>query len=584
MLITEILIQNITLAPFYSYLSGTQVLLNIALYGMIALLLYGITGRINLASGLTLLVGLFWGNLNFYVIRFRGRIVFPSDILSIKTALSVKSEYTWSVSGTQIALLVAAAAVAGLLILTRQKKARRPRPGVTVSLFAAAGVFLFAFFGTGMLETLNIKPSLWVTQRNGVLLNFMVNLKFSQVEKPDGYGQDVIDQMSGNPYAAAAAAPEQAAPNIIVVMNESFSDPAVFDSLQLKQDALPFLNSLKNNTIRGYAYSSVRGGNTANSEYEFLTGNSMAFLPVGSVAYQLYVEEGDYNLARQLKTLGYSTIGMHPYGRAGWNRFAVYPNYGFDEALFLNDYQNRKNIRNYVSDNSNYEELIRVFEERKSADPDNPLFIFNVTMQNHGGYGMGQQMPGAFLSDEMSDLYPFASLYMYLINRSDYAFQRLLSYFAESEEPTIILMFGDHQPMLEPEFYETLFNTPDTEFTLEQQQLLHKVPFYLWANFDIPQRDGIETSLNFLSPLLLDTAGLPLTDYQAFLADLQKEIPVINSLGFREAGGDFVVEADSLSKSAQQVLQQYQHYQYNGVFDSGNRARAFFYLQEQKHD
>ena len=80
--------------------------------------------------------------------------------------------------------------------------------------------------------------------------------------------------------------------NVIVIMNESLSDLSVLPGVESNTDAMPFLRSLTENTIKGYAYSSVFGGTTANSEYEFLTGNTTAFLPAGTVPYHLYVGQG----------------------------------------------------------------------------------------------------------------------------------------------------------------------------------------------------------------------------------------------------------------------------------------------------
>ena len=88
-------------------------------------------------------------------------------------------------------------------------------------------------------------------------------------------------------------------------MNESFADLTIFEGLELEEDPTPFLHSMTENTIKGYAYSSVFGGTTANSEYEFLTGNTTAFLPAGTVPYQMYVSSGDPTLVGQMAALGY---------------------------------------------------------------------------------------------------------------------------------------------------------------------------------------------------------------------------------------------------------------------------------------
>lgn len=86
--------------------------------------------------------------------------------------------------------------------------------------------------------------------------------------------------------------------NLIVIMNESFSDLTETFGLETNEDPMPFLHGLTENTVKGTAYSSVFGGTTANSEFEFLTGNTMAFLPDGTVPFQMYVTPGMPNPGR----------------------------------------------------------------------------------------------------------------------------------------------------------------------------------------------------------------------------------------------------------------------------------------------
>lgn len=123
-------------------------------------------------------------------------------------------------------------------------------------------------------------------------------------------------------------------PNILVIMNEAFSDLSVYGDFNTTEDYMPFWRSLKKNTVRGNLYVSVKGGNTANTEFEFLTGNTMAFLPTGSVPYQQFLNGAMPSLASQLGKLGYQTAALHPYYSTGWNRDKVYPYLGFDSEYF----------------------------------------------------------------------------------------------------------------------------------------------------------------------------------------------------------------------------------------------------------
>lgn len=125
---------------------------------------------------------------------------------------------------------------------------------------------------------------------------------------------------------------------------------------------MPFVHSLEKgneNTITGYLNTSVCGGNTADTEFEFLTGNTMAFLPVGSIPYQQYIKSTTPSLASYLKSIGYATYAQHPYYGSGWNRDTVYPLLGFDNLSFMQDYSNQRFVRKYISDETSLTGLLR---------------------------------------------------------------------------------------------------------------------------------------------------------------------------------------------------------------------------------
>lgn len=148
-------------------------------------------------------------------------------------------------------------------------------------------------------------------------------------------------------------------------MNESFSDLSVLGDLQTNMPLTPFIDSLKENTTKGYALSSVFGAKTPNSEWEFMSGNSMAFLPMGSVVYQQYISDTPTTIVSNLKDDGYTCIAMHPYYETGWSRNLVYPHIGFDEMHFIDYFDQTKILREYITDQELYDKIIRRYENRK---------------------------------------------------------------------------------------------------------------------------------------------------------------------------------------------------------------------------
>ena len=569
--------------PFTSF-STLQVALNLAFYYIIALLVWLITGRRNLSCGIS--TALFWliGMANHYVIAFRGRTIFPGDLLTLGTALNVAGNYNYAFDTKQaLTALGLALFLLLLLALPRQKGRSRLRLRSALPVTAACAAFLAVFFGTGFLSAAGIEPSMWTTRGNGFVLNFSVCLRYSTVSEPEGYSQEALAEIAAGvedslPASGTGEGGVQPV-NLIVIMNESFSDLTGTFELETNQDPMPFFRSLTENTIRGTAYSSVFGGTTANSEYEFLTGNTTAFLPAGTVPFHLYVKEGSESMVAQMGALGYECVAMHPYYASGWNRVPVYRDFGFDRWLFQSDFEDPSYIREYISDQTDYENLIRVYEEKEEGQP---LFIFNVTMQNHSAYsGAWTNLPReVWLTGEMEGKYNTVNQYLNLIYQSDKAFEYLIDYFSQVEEPTMILIFGDHQPQVATNFYTDLLGSDPT---VEEAQQKQEVPFLIWANYDIEERQDVRLSLNYLSGLLMDAANLPKTGYQTFLSGLRETVPVANAVGYQDTDGTWHEQTGDMSQAAQDGLLDYQMLQYNEIFeDRDNRLEDFFFLPEKE--
>ncbi|WP_191379771.1 LTA synthase family protein [uncultured Flavonifractor sp.] len=564
-----------------------QIALNLAWYYLLELVFYFVRRRRRVAAA-KWAFGIAWGigMANHYLISFRGRTLFPGDFLTLRTAANVAGNYDYRPDSMQwLTIGIFAAVLVLLSFLPREEKRPFDWRGFAPAA-AGTAVFLAAFFGTGWVEGLGIEPSMWTTRGNGLVLNFTVCLKYMKVEKPDSYSQETLAALAGeNPSDAAdtaASADGGTRPvNVIVIMNESLSDLSVLPGVESNMDAMPFLRSLTENTVKGYAYSSVFGGTTANSEYEFLTGNTTAFLPAGTVPYQMYVSPGDPSLVGQMEALGYTTIAAHPYRSSGWNRPTVYADYGFDEVYFESDFQDRAYMRGdertgYVTDRCDYENLIRWYEEKEEGQP---LFLFNVTMQNHSAYQMAwTNLPKeVWLTGELENRFQTVNQYLSLVYQSDQAFGDLIDYFSQVEEPTMILLFGDHQPQVATNFYTDVLGTnPDTADAQKKQM----VPFVLWANYDIPEAQGVELSLNYLSALLMDTANLPMTGYQKFLSQLWETAPVINTLGIRDAQGNWYGENAALPEELDGAIEDYKVLLYNNVFDKKDRVESFFTLSD----
>ena len=539
------------------------------------------------------------GLANYYVLSFRSAPIMPWDILSVKTAASVADNYDYSLEPRAMAVL---AAFLVLLVIESRFKAKalgnwKKRlmfvllPAVMIGGYTKMvqnDTFIREF---GLYDKL-FTPTV-MSRRCGNTVAFLMEMEYLIVEKPAGYSAskeaDKYQQAAGDDALQAALADPESVnrPNIIVIMNEAFSDLSVLGELVTNEDYMPFIRSLQQgaeNTVTGYANVSVLGGNTANSEFEFLTGGSMAFLPQGSVVYQQYLKQEMPNLVSYLKDLGYSTVAMHPYNASGWERDRVYPMMGFDEFISLKNFGMARRLRKYVTDEACYDRIIDLYEKK---DENEPLFVFNVTMQNHSSYTeqFDNFTPGIAAEGTNSDA---LNMYLSLMKESDRAFEELVNYFAQAEEDTIILFFGDHQPtsyVSNPVFRAN--GIDPNNLTDEQNMLRYKVPYVLWSNFDMKGdvaeaggSEGIsfagtveeataeasvaagETSLNYLALDVLEASGLPIPAAMSSLEEVRGEYPVVTAIGVVDKEGN-LLEA----KECAEGLRAYQSQLYYLLFD-----------------
>lgn len=542
-------------------------LLNIVLFELIMALLLFLFGKLKTALRCQTILFMIIGLANYYVLEFRSAPIMPWDILSIGTAASVANNFKYTLSKETVFVLIGFV----ILILLESKvtlelkKDWRIRVGGVLASFALLWGFTAMLHQDSTVARFKLYDKLFtptvMSKRDGTAVAFLMELKYIVVEKPDGYNKEDAAALLAS-YDTNDTESATHTPNIIVIMNEAFSDLSVLGDFETNEDYMPFLHSLMQegtpNTISGHLNVSVLGGNTANTEFEFLTGNTMAFLPQGSVAYQQYVKSNDYSIATYLKSKGYDTIAMHPYNASGWDRDKVYPLLGFDTFYSLKDWVNPVKIRKYVSDQSCYDKIIELYEQK---DANTPFFLFNVTMQNHSSYSEEYDNfhPDITVEGTSSKILPN---YLSLIKLSDQALENLIEYFSQADEDTIIVFFGDHQPsnsVAAPVW--KLNGRSGDSLTEEEEARRYKVPFIIWANYDIEAASNVETSANYLGGHVLRAAGLPLYDYRNYLSQLEGQYPVLTAIRAENAQG-----ISTPVKDVKSTLQDYMTLQYYNIF------------------
>lgn len=577
-ILSTVMIQYLLLdSELFQKLSDKKWMINILCVLVVYLLNLCLTARVNLSLMISHCFFMVLGFVNYFVYLFRDNEFTFADLRSIGTGLSVANNYDLVLHdrGWHVILVSIAFFVLVRLVPIRFKKTKFVR--LLSGQCAVLGCIIVA------LNCYKMNTETWEqkgTYLNGYVLNFVLSARDSFVSPPKDYELEVIQQLEetyGQTKDNPLGEQLEEKPTIIVVMNESFADLSVIGEMETNEPLTPFMDSLEENTVKGYALSSVFGAKTPNSEWEFMTGGSMAFLPSGSVVYQQYISDTPTSIVSTLKNEGYTCVAMHPYYETGWSRNLIYPTLGFDESYFLDDFDQSQLIRKYVSDRVLYESIIERYESRGQNED---LFIMSISMQNHGGYTTTyDNFEEKYYKKGRS--YTDANQYFSLIRESDDALRELITYFSQVEEPVEIVFFGDHQPSLNKKFYELMNGKGLSGLTLEELENLYTVPFFIWTNYDTPEETVEMTSLNFLSTLALERAGIDLPPYHQFMSDLRKVVPAINSRGYYSLDKQRYIHVEDALGEELLWISQYESLQYNCLFDRKNISKVFFpYLEE----
>ena len=537
------------------------------------LILTLLTGRKSAAFAVTTVAALVLSLVNHYTWLLHGEPFTFDDLKNAGTAMGVLESYRLELT-PQVLLIILGAIVlffAGFPVFRLRRSSRKLTAKCMLVLLPLVWLFLmtgkvipksgFGWSWKNAVNTYGYLPSMLRESRNRLI----------PYHKPAGYDRnETVGYVES--YDSPAMHGENR-PDVILILNETFYD---FDRIaDIDTDGQVFTRIPElDNCIRGYTVVPGPGGGTNKSEYELLTSNSLHQITSGT-PFNMLDLEGACSVVTYMKNRGYQTTAFHPYLASGYKRYKVYPLLGFDtfhsseDGLLYDD-----KIRTFISDSSDFKDLEHIFEQ--NDDGKTPQFIFNVTMQNHGNYNADTPAVDVTVKPTDGKLASLAQLeeYLALAHATDQAFEELLTYFAQVKEPTIILMFGDHQPGLNEETLRTICpEMYEDGAALSVLEKKYTVPYIMWANFDLTSEELQFTSPNFLRSYLLENDGIEGSAYDRFTAAVRREYPAINILGYSDAAG----ELHSVSELGQEpLLSDYRKVAYYNLFDHGKVKKSLF--------
>lgn len=556
------------------------------------------------------------GATEYFVDLLRDTAFQPSDILAWQTAAAVSGGYAFTIGDTLMqAAICGVASLAALAFIAppsadaagastpetagdgaavagqvespsatdgahaargkgRKGTGRRPLKQLVANLVCAAvlggGLLGFVTF-VDFHDAFNVSLLYWDLRSSyrseTFTLCFTTAAQDLRIQEPAGYTQQGAQELESQLAAAydadqpegrseAEAQFQQQKPNVIAIMNESYADLSIYQQLHSGYLGTYVTRELTGATLSGMLHVSVFGAGTCNTEYEFLSGDSMAFLGQGMYPFQQFDLDRFDALPKQFGAMGYHTVGIHPSYADNWRRNVVYPQMGFDESYFFGDFDDPAAFHRTVRDSASYDMALD-----KLKESDEPTFVFDVTIQNHGGYDTH-----SIAAEDLVEVDPdfgteedTAKLEEYLscIKASDEDIEALLEELEDFDEPTVVVFFGDHQPSIARGINDELYPLEDD---LAHTTRMMQTPFFIWANYDIEgtvAETGVDTSANYLAAQLLEAIGAPLSDYQKAQLALRRTLPAVDVSGYEDSSDTWHASTDD-PQVADDVVQAYE--------------------------
>lgn len=504
------------------------------LAAVLMLALYFLTRRIWAAMTLVSVPLLVCHLINAFKLALRNEPFFPWDITlageatNILSSIELQPSKAMILAGIYILASIAVALVLDRLVL------RRNRPGRLACLasFAAAAMAFVILCGNWMSTAyihehtipVRVYNQHWSYKENGFVYTFVANIYHARVAEPEGYSAEQVLALTQDLPSGEGSVE----PNVILVMSEAFADIWNAEHLTFDQELAPNYLALSEQYLSGRCMTSEYGGNTANSEFEVLTGYSTWMMPNGTSVYMSYLNQTTDSYVSFLKSRDYYAVALHPYERSFFSREKAFELLGFDDYYSDEHFQGAQRLRlsQYVSDLDLADRIIAEFE--KNQDTDRGFFCHTVTMLNHTSYYASdwpeEERVGMTANCELSQREYYALVsYATGVRHADSMLGRLTDYFSQVDEPTVILFFGDHQPSLGTPGYELMqrIGYVSDNTTPEGKLALQSTPYVIWNNFQTePQAQQMDLSMFHLLPYMTRTLDMPRPAFHSYMDGL----------------------------------------------------------------
>ncbi|MEH7374545.1 LTA synthase family protein [Neobacillus drentensis] len=539
----------------------------------IFLLVFSLLGNIYISSILTAVIILLIGFVHYNKLNLRVEPLYPSDfsqITQIKDVIPMVKDYLSIKKAIIIVLLVGTL----LYLIKFLPKVKIPIWIRTIMLILMAGmIYSYTFFPATFMKNF-IEKTGTVTiikwdqlknyNKNGFVFGFISNLQNDAFDEPNGYSKQQVIAIANKYKEMMGTRPQvkgqSKKPNIVYIMSEAFWDPTKLPNVHFSEDPMKNLRNLMQKYSSGSNLSPAFGGATANVEFEAVTGYSNYFLRVGSLPYQDLIDRKKFipTMVSDLEKKGYQTLAIHPYNKVFYKRDRVYKTFGIDQFLDMSTMKNQEKSGPYISDESLSKEIMEQLKNNNKS-----MFIHAVSVQNHFPYLPKRYEKNTIKVSGLSDQSNQAlEVYAEGIRQADAALQLLVDNLEQLDEPTVVVFWGDHMPILGQDlaiYKEANYaNTKDKNSYGKQYS---ETPLLIYSNYPLEKQELHSLSPNYFGPTVYNMIGLKNPPFYNLLDLLKEEIPGLKVT--LQIDGNQKSVTSHLTKRQKQLLKDYEMLEYD---------------------
>lgn len=571
----------------------TMLLLNLLPVLLVLAFLFFLTRRLWFAISLTGIILICLAVTDRVKVSMRQEPLLPTDLTLVREVAAILK--TFPLYQIVLGCLVLVLFVV-LLAICFRKAAPTPLPvlprlaGLVLVIACAFGANHLWYGDKALYDSYPTvdNPYFQVNQYNtrGMLYSFLHQFNITRMQPPEGYNAADYAQLEDIDWIAPVLDDGKKYPHIVMIMGEAYSDLSKNEHLDFTgyTDPMETFKAIcaEENTISGHIVVPNFGGGTSNTEYDVLTGCATRYLDNSLPSYNFIHSDFD-GMPRQLRKLGYETLAIHPGYAWFYNRQNVYPDLGFETCYFLEDSFDlaTQGYGGYINEETTMDKIIETLDTH-IQEKDTPLFSFTVTIQNHGPYEKKYgTLPANFSCDVPLDETQTDLLTQYFkgIADADAQLKRLWEYAKNSDEPIVLVYFGDHLPGFSNgmEFFDLLDYPIDANGTPAEQLAVYETPYFIWQNDAVKDLENMQTAAEIglpenglISSQFLGSALLELyaPGYESPLHRennrLRQELPVCAKNYYVNKEGNYT---ETISQEQQDFVQLLKGWQYYKLFD-----------------